>query len=173
MLLDLAKASVEVAKEIQKASKSVSHLPSEITVPFDQPVLLHSLFLNTRGYIEKVVFQINRTYTSSSYDACAVMIRRLIETLIIEAFEHIGEAAKIKNSNGDYLYLQDLIGVAASETKWQLGRNTKNGLINLKGIGDQSAHSRRYNARRSYIDDVIVDLRTVAEKFLYLAGLRK
>lgn len=136
-------------------------------------VLPHSLFENTRGYIQKIVYQINRTYEQTCYDACAVMIRRLVEVLIIEAFEKYGMVAKIKNADGDFVYLQDLIFATLAESTWSLGRTAKSGLSRLKTIGDQSAHSRRYNAQRAYIDDVVVDLRTVSEEFLYLAGLRR
>ena len=146
---------------------------SEVTAPADQPVLPHSMFADTRGYIEKVVFQINRSYSSTSYDACAVMMRRLLEMLIIEAFEHHGIATKIKGGSGDFLQLGDMIPVVLAETKWNLGRNSKRALPRLKDIGDKSAHDRRYNAKRQYIDELIIDLRTVAEELLYLAALKK
>lgn len=146
--------------------------PVEITTSPNEPVLPSSLFKGTRGYIEKIVIQINRTYEHTCYDACAVMMRRLVEVLIIEAFEHHGISKKIQDASGDFFYLQNLIAAALAEPAWSLGRNTKRGLGGLKTLGDQSAHSRRYNARRTYVDDVIIDLRTVSEEFLYLAGLR-
>lgn len=169
---DTAKAAVALARAIQDAAHRVARPPSEVMAATNEPVLPHSLFNNTRGYIERVVYQINRTYDQTCYDACAVMVRRLVEILIIEAFENHKILSKIKNPSGDFFYLQDLITIAISESTWSLGRNTKKGLNKLKTIGDQSAHSRRYNARRAYIDDIIIDLRTVAEEFLYLAGLR-
>ena len=44
----------------------------------------------TRGYVEKVCFQLNGSYHYGFYDGTAVLIRRLIETLIIEGYEHLG-----------------------------------------------------------------------------------
>ncbi len=170
----LARAALEAAHQIQVVSSAkTSLLPSEVSPPPDQPILAHSLFIGTRGYIEKIVFQINRCYTGTSYDACAVMIRRLTEVLIIEAFEHHMLSAKILDTNGDYFRLEELVRLTLAETSWSLGRNTKSALRKLKTIGDQSAHSRRYNALREYIDEVYIDLRVLAEEFLYLAGLRK
>lgn len=170
----LAKTIYKVARQIQSSSApKVLSLPSEATPSPDQPVLPNSLFLNTRGYIEKIVFQINRCYTGTSYDACAVMIRRLVEVLIIEAFEHHKLSAKIIDSKGDYYRLDELVRITQSEKSWVLGRNTKTALRKLKTIGDQSAHSRRYNARKEYIDEIIIDLRVSSEEFLYLAGLKK
>lgn len=168
-----AKIALATARRLQAAAAPLHRqLSSEITPPPDQPVLPHSLFQGTRGYIEKVVFQINRSYTGTSYDACAVMIRRLVEVLIIEAFEYHALTAKILDANGNYCRLEDLVRLALAETSWTLGRNTKSALSKLKTIGDQSAHSRRYNARKEYIDDIIVDLRVSAEELLYLAGLK-
>lgn len=169
---EYVKSILEAAKLI-RSDIGIALYPSETREPINQPVLPHSLFRNTRGYIEQIVFQINRCYEQTCYDACAVMTRRLIEILIIECFEHHSIASKIKNSSDDYLFLDDLITVTLGETTWNLGRNTKAGLRKMKRIGDQSAHSRRYNARREYIDDIIVDLRTVTEELLYIANLKK
>ncbi|WP_208543899.1 hypothetical protein [Paenibacillus protaetiae] len=63
--------------------------PDEGSHSHNQLVFSQSLVKHTRGYIEKVVNQINGTYEQGWYDACAVMIRRVIETLIIEAFSNI------------------------------------------------------------------------------------
>lgn len=104
-------------------------------------------------------------------DACAVMLRRLIETLIIEAFESHNIKAKIKNPNGDYLYLGDLITRTLNEPSWNLGRSTKIALPRLKNIGDQSAHSRRYVAHREDIEKIIPDIRVVVQELVYLAKL--
>src|SRR5664280_582284 len=152
------------ARAIQREARTILKLPSEVARPTEQPVLPHSLFDGTRGYIEKVVFQINQSYTVTCFDCCAVMIRRLIEVLIIEAFEHHGKGNAIKDKNGDYFRLDDLVRLTLAEPAWSLGRNTKQGLHALKQIGDLSAHSRRYNAKREYIDDITGNLRTVAEE---------
>ncbi len=100
------------------------------------------------------------------------MIRRLIETLIIEVFEYKKISHKIKNTNGDFLYLRDLIGVLASEATWNLSRNSKKSLDELKDIGDKSAHNRYFNAQRKDIDDIKKDIRNVSQELLYLANLK-
>jgi hypothetical protein len=125
---DLAQTAVAIARAIQESARDVTRPPSEITASSNEPVLPHSLFKNTRGYIEKIAYQINRTYDQTCYDACAVMIRRLVEVLIIESFEYHKILAKIQNPSGDFFYLQDLIAAATAESTWSLGRNTRNGL---------------------------------------------
>ena len=71
--------------------------PSDGAKPKTEMVIAGSLVANTRGYIERVVAQINGTYENGWYDGCAVMIRRLLETLIVEAFENYKIATKIQN----------------------------------------------------------------------------
>jgi hypothetical protein len=169
---DLAHAALSIAKAVQSTSDRSTPLPSEVLAPTDQAILPHSMFRNTRGYIEKVVFQVNATYTATCYDACAVMIRRLIEMLIIEAYEHKKRGSEVKDSDGNYYMLEGLT-TAMLDGSWTLSRTTKSQLKKLKQFGDLSAHSRRYNAQRQYVDDVVIHLRVVVEELLYLSGLRK
>lgn len=136
-----------------------------------QRVIPLSVVRGTRGYIERVTNQANGAYEHGWYDACAVMVRRLLETLIIEAFEHHLLAAGIKNQAGDFLYLRDLIDRCLQETSWNLSRNCKQAMPKLKDIGDKSAHSRRYNAHRGDIDPLLADIRLVVQELVYLAGL--
>ena len=163
---------LEVAKNIQKVAPRHVEPPDEGFKASSEQVLPFSLVKNTRGYIEKVVNQVNGCYEKGWFDACSVMLRRLIETLIIEAFEHHKIASKIKNSAGDFLYLSDLINTALQEKTWNLTRNTKRALPKLKDIGDKSAHSRRYNAHKKDVDKLIDDVRVVVQEFLYLANLK-
>lgn len=59
-------------------------------------VLPTDLFSQAKGYIQKVVLQLNASYDHNLFDCTAVMCRRLLETLIIEAYEHSGKADSIK-----------------------------------------------------------------------------
>lgn len=146
--------------------------PEEGLLASSQHIILTSLVRGTRGYIERVANQINGAYENGWYDACAVMIRRLIETLIIEAFERHGIAQKIQNKSGDFLYLRDLIDMTLSESTWNLSRNAKQALQKLKDIGDKSAHSRRYIAQRGDLQPLLIDIRTVVQELLYVADLK-
>jgi hypothetical protein len=146
--------------------------PEEGLLSTTQQVIIMSLVRGTRGYIERVANQINGAYENGWYDACAVMLRRLIETLIIEAFEHHHISRKIQNVNGDFLYLRDLIDKTLAESSWNLGRNVKQALPKLKDIGDKSAHSRRYVAQRGDIQPLLGNIRTVVQELLYIAGLK-
>jgi len=167
-----AKEVVAIGVAISADARTILGPPEEGMGSETQQALPMSLLRNTRGYLEKVGNQVNGCYERGWYDGCTVMLRRLIETLIIEAFEHHGIAGKIKGESGDFLYLRDLISKALGETTWNLSRNTKRALPQLKDIGDRSAHSRRYNAHRADVDKVIPDLRVVVQEFVYLANLK-
>lgn len=168
-----------VARNIFSAAKAIqADVGKELGPPEEglrsasQRVIPSSVVRGTRGYLERVANQANGAYDNGWYDACAVMIRRLLETLIIEAFEHSAIAGNIKNSAGEFLYLKDLIDRSLQESTWNLSRNCKHALPKLKDIGDKSAHSRRYNAHRGDIDPLLADIRLVVQEFVYLAGLK-
>lgn len=171
----MTNSSFENFLTIAKGIDSI--FPKELLPPAEgfeaksQSIVYKPLVKGTRSYIEKIANQINGCYEYGWFDACAVMIRRLLETLIIEVFEYHKIERKIKK-NGDYVYLRDLINIALAETSWTLGRNTKNALPKLKDIGDKSAHSRRFNAIRNDIDAIKSELRTVVQELLILANLK-
>jgi hypothetical protein len=168
-----ARETLALAKSLKDAAPKSFVPPSEGTRPANEFILPFAMVRGTRGYVERVVNQINGCYEKGWFDGCAVMMRRLIETLIIECFEQYKIDSKIKNAGGDFLYLGDLIDKTVQETAWNLGRNTKQGLPRLKSIGDQSAHNRRYNAHREDIDKVSTDFRVACEDLLYISKLKK
>src|SRR5687768_3640064 len=99
---DQLAAVARVAHALQEAVPRRGRPSDEGSRSESEQVVAVSLVKDTRGYIEAVVNQVNGCYERGWFDACAVMIRRLLETLIIEAFEANGLADKIKNASGDY-----------------------------------------------------------------------
>jgi len=145
---------------------SPTHTPTDDLFPLE-------LVRETRGYIERIAEQACGAYDQSWYDASAVMVRRLLEILIIESFESHNLTAKIKKPDGTFFYLQDLVTYTLSESSWTIGRNVRKALPNLKDIGNQSAHGRRYIARKTDLDNVKRDLRLTIEELVNLSGLHK
>ncbi len=136
-------------------------------------VLPRQLFTNTRGYIERVVEQINMSYGARCWDCSAVMCRRLLETLIIEVYEYRQQATQIKGPDGHLLMFNGLINHIRADMSINLGRNASQALKDHKALGDQAAHNRRFNAQQNDIDRVRDGLRVAAEELLHLAGLRR
>lgn len=164
--------ALSLSKEIKSDIEKLVDPPEEGFPAGTNQVVPYSIVKGTRGYIERVTNQINGCYEKGWFDSCAVMIRRLLETLIIECFEKYQIANKIKNAQGDFYFLSDLITITLSETSWNLSRNTKKSFPKLKDIGDKSAHSRRFNAQLSDVKDLISDIRLVVQELIYLSQLK-
>lgn len=141
------------------------------TIPVTHSVLPVDLFTGTRGYIEKVVAQINGSYDCGFYDSTAVMCRRLLETLIIEAFEAKGVENELKGTDGNFLMFSGLLAVVESSNQISLGRNALAGLRDFKRLGDLSAHSRKFNARKNDVTRIRDGIRVASEELLHIAGL--
>lgn len=124
-----------------------------------------------RGYLMAVGRQMNGSYSAGWYDACAVMMRRLLESAIIEAFEAKKIDGKIKDASGDFFQLTGLIEAALTEKAWNLPRNVKKRIGSLRDLGHTSAHNRYYLATQAYIDEVKGVYRETLEAFLHIASL--
>ena len=153
----------------------INRPPEQITYEYGSQILPLNLFENTRDSLYKVAIQINQTYEHACYDACAVMIRRMLEMLIIITYENSQIEKLIKDGSGNYKMLNALIPQYINQPDWSLSRTTKNDLPLIKDLGDFSAHRLHYNAQRGDIDKVIdkLHLRTVIEEMLYKSGLKK
>lgn len=149
-----------------------AHARSPMPLLDSDSVLPLVLFRKTRGYIERVVEQINKSYDARLFDCCAVMCRRLVETLIIEVYEARSQATDIKGSDGHFLMLSGLVSFLENDPAVHLSRSTTQGLKDFKKLGDLCAHSRRFNAERPDIDRVRDGLRVGAQELLHLAGLK-
>ncbi len=123
-----------------------------------QPAIDHSagylpdaVWSGTRGYIEDVCKQLNGCFRSAYYDASLVMMRRLFETLIIEAYEQLNRKSEIEIGGGNYHMFSGLVLTRATgknaHAGLNVGRNTKNWRLDaVKALGDRSAHDRRFTA---------------------------
>lgn len=140
-------------------------------LPKSRSILPTDLFTGTRGYIEKVVAQINASFDFGLYDCCAVMCRRLLETLIIEAYEAQGRADELKDKDGHFKMFSGLLSIVESNASISLSRNAIQGLKDFKRLGDLSAHNRRFNAREDDIMRVRDGIRVASEELLQIAAL--
>jgi len=140
-------------------------------IPVTEQVLPLSLVGKTRTYFEKIVIQGNGCYEHQWFDACAVMIRRFVETLIIDLYEAKTKEAEIKDGNGEFFMLNKLIDRTLADSSWNLSRESKRTFPLVKTLGDRSAHNRRYVATKRDVDEVIPGLRVLADELFHIAGL--
>lgn len=124
-----------------------------------------------RGYLITIGRQVNGCRAQGWYDACAVMMRRLLEVIIIEAFEHHDIEEHIKDTDGNYFQLSDLITRTLAEPALRLSRNSKKYLPKLRDLGHMSAHGRYFHAQKDDIEKVEQGFRVAVEELLHHAAL--
>lgn len=126
-----------------------------------------SIFSDARNYIKKIADETSICYDMQLYNGCSVLLRRLVETLIIEVYERKGLVTQIKDSSGNFFYLKDLIDIIVKENKSiNLSRNSKESLRVIKSLGDLSAHNRRYLATKTDVNRVSSNFRIVFEELI-------
>jgi hypothetical protein len=136
-------------------------------------VIDESLLLENRSFILSLMRQINASYENNIFDGCAVLMRRLLEILLILSYEELGIESNIRDADGNYKQLNSIIDDATGNSKLKLSRNSKECLEKFRKLGNFSAHKIYYNAKRSYIEPLILDYSAVIEELLYKASLRK
>jgi len=165
------KGMLQLVQEI--SFKAESDLAAELDAPdvppepdgTSPPFLPNDLIEDRRFVLQKVLWEANRCYERACYNACAAMIRRLFENLVVEAFEHHGIADQIKK-DGEYLEFGALIGKATNESKLRLTRNTKRILPDLKFFGDIGAHNRMILVKKDDLDRLHQSIRSGLEELL-------
>ena len=100
---------------------------SEEVVALDS-VVPESLLQKDRTYIKLLMRQINASYDNNIFDGCAVLMRRLVEILLIVAYEHLGEDAAIRDAAGDFVPLNAIMDNAKGNAKLRLSRNSRDSL---------------------------------------------
>jgi hypothetical protein len=146
--------------------------PAPPEINLETGYLPRQVWNKTRGYFEKVCRQLNGSYQFGFYDAALVMIRRAAETLIIEAYEYLKREGEIKDAEGNYFMLGELVNRSSAAGGLSLGREAKAALKEMKKLGDRSAHNRRYNAVKADLDDIRGGVRVVADELINIASLR-
>jgi hypothetical protein len=136
-----------------------------------EDILPAPLYEGSRGYIESLGRQINRSYAEKLFDGCAVLMRRLLEILVILAFRAQGEEAAIEK-NGVKASLEKILEAAKASPSLKLSRNTRGALDDFRTLGNFAAHRIEYTTRRADIDKVRLEYRGAIEELLYKAQVR-
>lgn len=132
-----------------------------------------SLFIGARGYLDILFKQVDNCYNNNCYDACAVLVRRIFEILLIESYQNLGITSEIKNSSDNYVMLESICTNAKGNKILNLSRNTKEALDDIRDLGNFAAHKITYNTRKSDIDKLYNSIRTCFEELYYKAGFKK
>ncbi len=140
---------------------------------YTDDIIPFELYRGTRQNIERIADQINKSFHFGIYDGTAVLMRRLIEMLLILAFQEVNQEDNIRGADGNYLQLSQIINEAAQNKGLNLTRNTKDYLDLFREKGNLSAHNPFHNCRRKDLELVQPKFRHVVEELLYKARILK
>lgn len=141
-------------------------------VEVSDAVLPTDAVTGTRRYLEHLHRQINGAYDSGFYDACAVLCRRLMESLIIEIYIAANRHHEIQH-NGMFLSLDRLLAFIKGDGAVVLGRNSGATMDEIKRLGDTAAHDRTYLTTQVDMNDVKAKYRRLISELLQLAKITK
>lgn len=128
-------------------------------------------FCGKRQFLDKLIKQINNSYKNNCYDACAVILRRLFEVVLVMAYQNLGIDAQIKMPDGKgYKMLEAIVSDAINNPTLKLSR-IKTEFDTLRKVGNFSAHSITYIAGKKDIDDIKLNYRVMLEELYNKAGL--
>ena len=159
--------------ELTKVNETFSQYAGQRELVDTGSFISIELTKNTRGYIEKVAAQINSSYDNSLFDCCAVMCRRLLETLIIEVYEGNGQSDKLKGNDKHFKMFSGLLKIVEADNAMSISRNGMKGLQDFKKLGDLSAHNRTFNASLNDLERIRLGFRVAIQELVSLANFRK
>ena len=162
-------------REFEKLSKEFPELgqKSEEIISTDT-IIPEGLYNGTRGYIVNLSKQINASFEHNLYDACAVLMRRTMEILLIHSFQNLGRVSEIEDSNGSFKNLNSIINYTISnKVLTTISKETEETLEEFRILGNFSAHKIHYNAKKGDIEKVRLKFRLMFEELLYTSGIKK
>jgi hypothetical protein len=160
------------SNRIKKIREEFPNLKRSEQIASEGSILPDGLFINTRGYIEKLCQQINAAYENNLFDACSVIMRRLLEILLIHCFQKAGKESSIKESDG-YKNLKTIMNIATSDPDIKITTDSTRAFNDLRELGNLSAHGITYTCKRGDIDSLRLRYRAAIEDLLNASGIKK
>lgn len=157
-------------RRIEDIANLYEDMLSRKKVTVTKHVLPPEWVAGTRAYLEQMVYQINAAYEYGMYDASAVLMRRLMESLIIDIYIHEKRTHDIQNG-GIFFMLDKLIAHTTSDPNLTLSRNAPRTMKDAKQLGDTAAHDRTYITPQVDIDDIKPKYRRLIQELLSKAGV--
>lgn len=156
---------------LAKLKEENAFLSDNTVIQNDGTLLDKDIFIGHTGYLDKLYFQANHCYENNCYDACATMLRRILEILLIKSYENLKIEDEIKDGNGNYFMLEKICNNAKNNKTLALSR-VKNDLDSIRDLGNFAAHRILYNTTKQDIDNKRDKLRALLEELLYKAGFK-
>ena len=132
------------AKAIKSLREQYPDLSESEEIMSDDSLLPEVIFNETRRpYLIKAAQQINASYENNLFDACSLMMRRLLEILLIHCFEAKSIEDRVKDEEGNYQNLKTLINKAKTFPEIPLSSDVKKEIDSFRELRNLSAHSSK------------------------------
>ena len=142
-----------------------------VTIDSHNELIEEAKFCGKRNYLDRLIQQINHTYGDNCYDACAVLMRRLFEVLLVLTYQNKGVEADITKADGTHKMLDAIVRDAVQNRTLSIPTRISRHFDDFREVGNNSAHSIAYTAGRLDIDNIIRDYRVMLEDLYNRAGL--
>lgn len=145
-----------------------------ISVHQSGTILPDALYNGLQSNIQSLCKQINASYENNLFDCTAVIMRRLLESLLVLCYQNTGIEADIMDKNGCFhITLDKIIKNAEQNKTLSLSTNTRRDMVLFKDLGNYSAHKIWYNCTQQDIKPHILKYRTIVEELMYKSGVKK
>ena len=142
-----------------------------VTIESNNELLEEVKFCGKQPYLDRLVWQINSCYGSNCYDACAVLMRRLFEVLLVLTYQNKGAESDITRPDGTHKMLEGIVKDARQNPKLGIPSRISNNYDAFRDVGNYSAHSITYTAGKLDIDKIAREYRVMLEDLYTRAGL--
>lgn len=141
------------------------------TITSDSELLDENKFCGKRTYLTKLIQQVNFTYGKNCYDACAVLLRRIFEIVLVLCFQNSGIENEISKQDGSHMMLEGITKKAINNKTLNISKRITDNFELFREVGNNSAHSITYTASKKDIDDIKIAYRVMLEDLYNKAGL--
>lgn len=141
------------------------------TIESRSELIEEAKFCGKRNFLDRLIQQINFSYGNNCYDACAVLMRRLFEVLLILAYKNKGIEADITNPDGSHKMLEGIVKDAVQNKTLDIPTRISKNFNAFREVGNNSAHSITYTAGKLDIDNIARDYRVMMEDLYNRVGL--
>lgn len=141
------------------------------TIRSNSELIEECKFCGKRPYIDRLIRQINFTYANNCFDACAVLMRRLFEVLLVLSYQNNNIENAITNSQGYHFMLEGIVKDAVQNRVLNIPSRIRKNFDSFREVGNNSAHSITYTAGQKDIDDIKINYRVMMEELYNKSGL--
>lgn len=142
-----------------------------MTIESHDELIEEAKFCGKRPFLTRLIQQINFTYGNNCFDACAVLMRRLFEVLLVLSYQNKGIEADITKADGSHKMLEGIVKDAVQNKALGVPSRISKNFDAFREVGNNSAHSITYTAGKLDIDNIARDYRVMIEDLYNRAGL--